>query len=516
MFLNLSFVDLCILICYALLIIRKKSERCILEKFERNLSKGSVARQLITFSLPFLISNIIQSLYGVCDMIIVGRFTGTASMSAVNIAGQVTFILTNMVFGLCVGATVLIGQYLGANAKEEMKQTIGTLYTTLLFCSVLITIIMLIFCVPVLHLINTPAEAFDEARRYLNVTMLGTIFIFGYNACSAIMRGLGDSRRPLVFVSIACVINIFFDLLLVAVFDMGAYGAAIATVFSQGVSLILCIIYLKRNNFIFDFKIKSFKIHRKRLQMLLKVGIPTCVQNVVVGLSFLFLTAMVNTLGVTSSAAVGAVGKFNGFAIMPAVAMSSSISAMSAHNIGADEQKRAVKTLRIGVVIALSISIVLFALIRLFPDAILRIFADDDAMVANGLQYIYTFSYDYLIVPLLFCLNGLFIGSGHTTFSLINSLMSSVLIRVPAAYFFGFYLNMGLKGVGLGSPIASALSLIVSLCFFFSGKWKHSIVIKGLNEERLATAAEEDRSADRSLTENQAGSGEAAEISPAR
>lgn len=447
-------------------------------KFETNLVKGSVVKQLLMFAIPFIISNLIQSLYSVSDMIIVGQFAGTASMSGVNIGGQVTFLMTNIIFGLCAGATVLIGQYVGSNEREKLKETISTLFTFLLISAAALSTLMLVFRVPILNLIKTPEEAYDEAMGYLIITTLGTVFIFGYNAFSAVMRGMGDSKRPLVFVAIACFTNILLDLLFVGVFKWAAIGAAVATVISQALSMILCVIYFKRNSFVFDFKIKSFRISKERFKVLMKIGIPTSVQNVITNISFMILTAMVNTLGVTASAAVGAVGKINMFAILPAIAISASVSAMSAQNIGAGEFDRAKKTMKTGLVIAVLMSLCVFAVVRLFPEYLLRIFDNDQELIANGVEYIKYFSFDYIFAPMMFALNGLFIGSGHTLFSLINNMMSAVLIRVPVAFLFGVVFDMGLGGIGLGGPFASLVALIVCIIYYLSGKWKKSTIVK--------------------------------------
>ncbi len=459
-----------------------------MSKFEKNLSQGSVVKQLLLFSFPFLISNIIQSLYAVADMIIVGQFGGATplecmyNMSGVNIGGQITTLVTNFVIGLSTAGSVLIGQYLGANDRERLKETIGTLFTTLLVLAAAFTVLLVAFKGPLLSLIKTPAESFSAASEYLLVTSLGTIFIFGYNALSAVMRGMGDSKRPLVFVGIACGINVALDLLLVKAFAMGALGAALATIVSQAISMLLCIIYLKKNDFIFDFSANSFKIGKERLSQLLKIGIPSSFQHVIVGISFLFLTAMVNSIGVTASAAVGAVGKFNSFGILPAAAMSSSVSAMVAQNIGAREEKRAIKTMKVGMIIAFLISAAIFALAQLFPAQILTLFAEEESMIEAGIPYLRVFSFDYIVVPFIFCFNGFFIGCGHTKISLLNSLLSSVFIRVPAAYIFGITLQMGLLGVGLGAPLASAVALIPAMFFFFTGRWKKLAVISEIKE----------------------------------
>lgn len=445
--------------------------------FENDLSKGNVVKQLIMFAIPFLISSIVQSLYNVADMLIVGNFSGTASMSGVNIGGQVTFILTNIVVGLCSGGTVLVAQYLGAKKREDMQDTVATLMSTLLAAAIVITIMMLFLKNQVLHAINTPAESFEEASRYLTVTVTGVIFIFGYNVLSAVMRGMGDSKRPFYFVLIACVTNIFLDLLLVAVFGMGAFGAAVATVISQAASMIFCIIYMVRNDFIFDFKPSSFKFHKEKLSLIIKIGLPAAIQNGITSFSFLIITTLVNTIGgVNASAAVGVVGKVNGFAIMPAIAMGSSIATMCAQNIGAGQWERAGKTCKAGTLIAVGCSYLIFILVQLFPRQILELFDSNPDMIQSGIQYFRTFSFDYLFVPLCFSINGLFIASGHTTFSLINSVMSALALRIPASVLFGMVFGMGLTGVGLGAPIASFGSLILIIWFYLSGKWRENVV----------------------------------------
>ncbi|MBQ3037760.1 MAG: MATE family efflux transporter, partial [Clostridia bacterium] len=411
------------------------------------------------------------------DMIIVGKFAGTISMSGVNIGSQITMLVTNLVIGLTVGATVLIGQYLGAGDRNGLKETIGTLFTSLFFSGIVITVLMVFLRIPILRLIQTPVESFPEAENYFFVTALGTLFIFAYNALSAIMRGMGDSKNPLIFVAIACVVNVVLDLVLVAVFGMGATGAAVATVVSQAVSMVLCVVYLKRNNFVFDFNLESFKCNYRRLKMILRIGIPSSVQNVAVSCSFLFLTAMVNSLGVNASAAVGAVGKLNGFAILPAVAMNISVSAMSAQNIGAGKHDRALKTCGVGIMISYIISAVIFTFVTIFPELCMRMFIDDEAVIRDGIEYLGSFKYDYLLVPAVFCMNGLFIGAGHTTLSLISGIMSSVLFRIPACYLFGMVMDMGLKGIGLGAPVASASSFVLCIVFLISGRWKKQVIV---------------------------------------
>lgn len=445
-------------------------------KLEKDLVQGSVIKQLILFSMPILLSNLIQTLYSVADMIIVGQFCGAASMAGVNIGSQVTFVITNMVFGLSIGATILIGQYKGADNRKGIVHTIGTLFTSLAFLAVVLTILMLILQKPILRLMQTTDDVFPEASKYFFVTTLGNIFIFGYNALSAVMRGMGDSKNPLTFVGIACATNIVLDFVMVP--KMAATGAAIATVISQAISMILCIWFLRRNNFVFDFSRESLKIHKPTLKLILKLGVPTSVQNVATGLSFLFLTALVNTIGTNATAAVGAVSKLNGFAILPAVAMSGAISAMVAQNIGAGRMDRAKQTLYWGTFISIIISVVIFAFVTIFPELCMMAFTDEKEVIEKGVEYMATFKYDYLTVPFLFCLNGLFIGTGHTTISLVNGMVSSILFRIPASYIFGITLANGLWGVGLGAPVASIAALLFAIVFFISGKWKKNVIVR--------------------------------------
>ena len=448
-----------------------------MSKIGNDLSQGRVLTKLVLFALPFLASNLIQSLYSVADMLIIGHFAGTESMSGVVIGSQITFILTHTVIGLSMGGTVLIGQYMGAKNQEALKKVITTLITLLLILAISITVIMLFLRRPVLNLIRTPLESFQEGQRYLTVTLIGLVFIFGYNALAAILRGMGNSKQPLYFVSIACVVNVILNFIFIPGLGWGAFGAAFATVISQSISVFLCIRYMIKNNFQFDFKFRSLKIFSEQLKLIFKIGLPTCVQNSVVSLSFTFIMAIVNIVGgVTASAGVGAVGRFNGFAFMPLFAMSASISAMSAQNLGAGRLDRAVSACRIGTIFSVCITYTFFILVQIFPAFILRLFGNDPQMINDGVTYLRSFAWDFLIIPFVFCINGFLIGGGHTLFTMINSILTSVLLRVPICYFFGITLGWGLRGVGLGAPAASAGTLLVIIVYLLTGRWKHNVI----------------------------------------
>ena len=449
-----------------------------MSKLQRDFTTGPIGRGMIAFAMPFLLSNILQALYGAVDMWVVGNFSAadaamrTAVLSGVNIGSQITHLVAMMVSGLTVSGTVMVGQYVGARKPKDASETVGTMFTLLFLVGLALTILMIVLSGPLLRLLDTPAEAFPHAQQYLNICLSGTLFIFGYNAISAIQRGLGDSVRPLIFVGVACVINIVLDLWLVKGLGMGAAGAAWATVIAQAVSLGMAAWYLSRSRFIFDFKLSSFKIKKDKMRLMIKLGIPSSVQSIIVNISFLVMTALVNGIGgYVASAAVGVAGKFNSFAILPAVAMSSSVSAFAAQNIGARRHDRAKKALGVGVAMALGISAAVFVLVQLFPGEIIAFFDQNPDTIANGIEYMRTFSFDYLLVPILFCINGLIMGAGHTTFTLLTASLSSLLLRIPVAVVFGSVLGWGLKGVGLAGPAASTAGVVLASWFLFSGRW---------------------------------------------
>jgi len=442
-----------------------------------NLTEGSVIKKLAMFALPFMASNIIQSLYIVIDMLIIGNFSGAASMSGVSIGGQITYIITSLVVGLSMGATVLIGQYVGSGEQDSLRKVTATTLTVLPVAAVVLTVIMLIFKESVLTLMQTPPESYAEADRFLTVTVLGLIFIFGYNAFSAILRGMGDSKHPFYFVSAACVVNVALDFLFIAVFKWGAFGAALATVIAQAASMFMCIGYLIKIRFHFDFKPSSFKIDWKQLRMIIKIGLPTSASNSIVSISFLFITVIVNIVGgVYASAAAGAAGKFNSFAFMPVIAISASITTMAAQSIGAGRMERAVSAARIGVAVSYLIMGLFFVLVQIFPAQVIALFGNDPQMIAYGVTYLRAFSYDFLLLPFIFCVNGLFTAGGHTLFTMVSDMLSSILLRVPICWLFGVLLGWGMKGIGMGAPVASAGTLLIMIGFLVSGRWKRNAV----------------------------------------
>lgn len=451
----------------------------IMAKFTKDLTKGNVWTQLIMFAVPFFISNLIQSVYGLADMMILGNYCGSESISAVNTSSQIAIIVTNLAMGFSTGGTVMIGQYLGAGRSERIKSVIGTLLISLGVLAVVLSAGLIVFADPILSALNVPKEAFADAKIYLLVNAAGLVFVFGYNALSAIMRGMGDSKTPLIFVTIACFLNIALDFLFVGYFGFGTGGAAVATIFSQAVSMFLCMAYLKRNDFVFDFKLSSFTFSKSEFALLIKVGLPTGIQHVATNFSFLLLTGIINDIGgVAAGAASGIVSKFNGFSILPDIAISTSVSAMISQNMGARKEDRIKKATFYGLFLCCCISWSIFAVANIFPKQIFMLFGTDKELMDIGLIYMKAFSFEYIFVPFIISLNAVFTGTGNGWVTLITNTITSFAVRLPLAIYLGRVIGLGVSGVGYSIPAATLAGSLIAFIFYLSGIWKRNVVIK--------------------------------------
>lgn len=447
-------------------------------ELEKDLTKGNVWKQLIVFAVPFLFSNLIQSVYSVADMMIVSRFSGTNSVSGVNTSSMVMLIVTNLAAGIATGGTVMIGQFLGAGEREKIKESISTLFITLAALAVVFTGALFLFINPLLEVLNTPPEAYKEAYGYLLVSLLGIVFTFGYNALGAVMRGMGDGKTPLKFIAAACIVNIILDLVFVKGLSYGAAGAAAATVIAQGFSMISCVIYLIRNQFIFDFRLSSFRFDTEKFVTLMKVGLPSAVQLAATNFSFLVLGAQINGIaGVAASAATGIVSKFNSFALLPEVAVSMSVAAMVSQNMGVGDLKRTGKVTGCGLLLCCGISLMIFSFVRIFPQEIFRLFGAEEDVVLAGVLYMKSFSFEYLGMPFVVALNGVFIGTGNGWVSLIADTTSAFLIRIPLAIYLSTAAGLGIFGIGCAVPCATFVGAFITFIFYLSGCWKKSTII---------------------------------------
>lgn len=441
---------------------------------ELSLVSGNIKRTLLKFALPFLGASFLQFLYGAADLMIVGRFADAAGISAVSTGSQVMQAITSLVTGLATGGTVLIGQYVGARRREDVRASIGTMFSLFTLIAIVLTLISALCTNAVIALMRVPAEAVIPARQYLFLCSCGILFITGYNMVSAILRGLGDSRRPMYFILIATVVNIAGDLLLVGVFGLGAAGAAIATITAQALSLILSLLVLRRRDFPFDFKRASFRLHRGRCAKLVSLGAPVAVQNVLVTISFLIITAIVNAIGLNESAAVGVVERIITFAMLAPSAFMAALAAMTAQNMGAGRPDRAGLSLKYGILFCLLCEGAMFILLQLSPILWMGLFSPDPAVIAHGALYLRTYSFDCITVSFVFCLNGFYSGCGRTGFTMVNNLVSTFAVRVPVVFFVSRIAGATLLHIGIGAPAASAVQIVIQLIYYRSGRWRDS------------------------------------------
>lgn len=435
------------------------------EMKENNLTEGNIIKTLLLFAVPFLIANILQSLYGAVDLFVVGRYCTAESVAAVSTGTQVTQIVTSLITGLTLGSTILIGQYMGERKPEQVKETIGTTLTVFAVVAILITVLMLGFERPLLTVLGTPKESFDLTMQYVAVCAMGNIFICGYNAISAILRGYGDSARPMIFVGVACVLNVILDFVFVKYCALGVRGTALATVISQAVSMMAAVIYLKKKNFIFDFKPKSFRPVGGIAKRLACVGIPISFQELMIRISFLYLMTVMNRCGVYAAAVVGISSKYDVFAMLTATSMANALAAITAQNMGAKKPERARKSLWLGLGCALFVSSLFWLWAQLDPQSMIRVFAEDANVVAAGVPFFRSCSYDYFLVSIVFCLNGYLNGRQKTVWTMMSSSAGALLLRIPMVYLFGRFFADDLGRLGMIAPIVSGIMACYTLVY---------------------------------------------------
>ena len=429
------------------------------------LTEGNAFKTLIGFSLPFLLSNILQALYGACDLFMVGRFSDSVSVSAVATGGQIMQTISGLCIGLTTGGTVLIGQYFGAKKNREIAHAAKTLLILFSVFALLITGVTIGLLGPICSLMRVPAEAFEATQQYLFVCACGILFIVGYNVISAILRGIGDSRTPLILIAVACVTNIVTDYLLVGVMDMGAYSAAIATVFSQGVGLLLSVIYLSAKGFLRKYRsIRPF-FRTFAAREILVAGLPIALQEGMVNVSFLIITGIVNGMGLVASASVGIVEKLIVFSMLPTTAFAAALAAMTAQHKGAGLLGRARKCMHMAIGLSLLFGGACFLLFQLKTSNLVSLFTTDPRVIKEGAWYLRSYSFDCILVCFVFCMNAFFTGSGHPVFPLVHSIIATLLIRLPLSYVVSRAKMASLFYIGFAAPAATSLSLL--LCRWF-------------------------------------------------
>ena len=429
---------------------------------ELNLTQGSVPKVLLQFAVPFLIANVLQALYGGADLFVVGQYDDSASVAAVAIGSQVMQTITGIILGITTGTTVLIAIATGAKDDKKVAFTIGSSVWLFSIIGVLLTLVMVFFHGRIAELMHTPIEAMADTKSYILVCSAGILFIVGYNVVCGILRGLGDSKTPLYFVALACVINIVLDFILVGYFHLGATGAAVATITAQGVSFVISLWFLYRHNL---------------AKKVMTLGAPIALQDALINISFLIITVIVNQMGVIASASLGVVEKIIVFAMLPPMAISSAVATMTAQNYGAGLIQRMNRCLASGIGIALVFGVSVCVYSQFLPETLTAFFTKDAAVVSMAAEYLRGYSIDCIVVSFVFCINSYFSGQGNSLFPMIHSLIATFLFRIPLSYWFSQIDSSSLFIMGFAPPVSTVVSLLI--CIWYLRYTRKKVYLKG-------------------------------------
>ena len=429
---------------------------------ERNLTSGSVWKSILYFSLPYLLSYFLQTLYGMADLFIIGQFDGVASTTAVSIGSQVMHMITVMIVGLAMGTTVTVGRAVGANDHDKASRLIGNTITLFLTGSVVLAAILVRFVDPIVRLVSVPEEAVAGTRTYLVLCFIGIPCITAYNILASIFRGLGDSKSPMYFIAVACASNIALDYLFMGALQMGPAGAALGTTLSQLISVLVSLwVILHRKDTGIRLPGRDFRPRRETLGEILAIGVPVMLQDGFIQVSFMIITIIANQRGLTDAAAVGIVEKIISFLFLVPSSLLSTVSALGAQNIGAGKHERVDTILRYAIAIGLGFGSVVAVLIQFIAPSVVRPFTTDAAVVLAGASYIRGYIFDCMFAGVQFSFSGYFCAYGKSGLSFLHNILSILLVRVPGAYLASRFFPQTLLPMGLASACGSLFSIVV-------------------------------------------------------
>lgn len=463
-------------------------ERKINMTEEQNLLTGSVPKKLIAFAFPLLLANVLQSFYNVVDMLVVGQIVGDTGLAAISNASKLCYIINSICIGMTMGGAVLIAQYKGADDKKGQTETFHMLALLSLVTSLLVTVVSLAVYQPLFRVLDVPADAYQDACDYMRIICCGTVFVFGYNAVCSVLKGLGDSKSPLYFVGIATIINIILDILLVGPFGMGTAGAAYATITAQGISFVISLFYLKRHKMFFSTtEHKKFTLQWDKLAAIVKVGLPTAIQMVVVNTAYLLVTGMLNQFGTSVSAASGVGLQINTFAGMPCWAIGQAVTAMVGQCIGAGQIQRARKVVKISLLLNLLVTLFVVIGVQLFAEQLILLFGSNSPeVISDGVYYLRVCcGINSLIYAIMYTLDSFAIGVGAANIAMLNALLDAVIVRLPVSWLFAFALNMGFSGIYYGQALSPILPAIVGFLYFLSKSWERKTLIQKSHKEEI-------------------------------
>ena len=446
---------------------------------EKNLTTGSVFGNIVRFSLPYLLSYFLQTLYGMADLFIIGQYEGVASTTAVSIGSQVMHMLTVMIVGLAMGSTVCIGQAVGAGDKKHASAAIGNTVTLFMLLSVVITALLLALVRPIVSVMSTPAEAADGTRAYLTICFIGIPFITAYNIISSIFRGLGDSKSPMIFIAVACAANIALDYIFIGAMGLGPAGAALGTTLSQAISVVFSLVVILRRKSGISLERRDLHPQRDTMGRLLRIGVPVAAQDGLIQIAFIVITVIANRRGLDAAAAVGIVEKIISFVFLVPSSMLSTVSALCAQNIGAGKQARAEQTLRYAIIIAVSFGIIIALLTQFISEQAVGLFTPDVIVITLGGQYLRGYIWDSFFAGVQFSFSGYFCAYGKSGLSFLHNTLSILLVRVPGAYLASKFFPQTLLPMGLASACGSLFSILVCVIAYHWLKRQQKAVLHG-------------------------------------
>ncbi len=433
---------------------------------KKDLTEGSVLGTLLSFSLPFLFSYFLQTLYGMADLVIIGCFEGVESTTAVSIGSQVMHMITVMVVGLSMGSTVAVSRAIGAKDYRRAGKDIGGTVIIFSILAILLTIVLTLFTKGVVSIMSTPEEAVEGTRKYLFVCFLGIPFIIAYNIISSIYRALGDSKTPFFFVLIACILNIVLDILFMGPLSLGAMGAALATVTSQAVSVLIALLHLRKKGSGIEIERNDFVFDRAIVAPIMKVGLPIALQDGLIQVAFIVITIIMNRRGLKDAAAVGIVEKIISFLFLVPSSMLSSVSALISQNLGAKKEKRAKETLFYALLVAVLFGLIVSILIQFIAPWMISLFTSDEEVIRSGTQYLRGYVFDTIFAGIHFSFSGYFCALGLSGISFIHNILSIVLLRIPGVYILSSLYSDNLFPVGLATVSGSVLSSLICVAAY--------------------------------------------------
>ena len=441
----------------------------------RDLTVGNPMKQLLKFAFPFMLANLLQQIYNIADMIIVGQFVGSAGLAAASAGGELAALFLFMAYGFCSAGQIIISQHIGAGSHNRIGKTIGTLSTFIFILVIVFTAFGLVACDWLLRLIRIPDEAAKFGHDYAFTYFCGNISVFGYNVVAAALRGMGDSKRPFIFIAISATLNILLDLLFVGPLHMECFGAALATVLSQTTSFVVSVIYLYRHRdaFGFDFKLKSFAIDRRELSAIVQLGLPLSIQSGAVSISMLYVARYINSFGLVASAATAVGNKFTLVATIVTVALMNAGNSIIAQSFGAGKLKRVSQTIGCILLVAVGFCGLVSAVVLIFPEQVFALFDDNPDVIAMSHSYAPTCAIALMGFATRATAGSFINGIGNSRLSFIAGFIDGIVARIGLSLLFGLQMGMGVYGFWLGSALAGHVIGIVGLFYYLPGKWKN-------------------------------------------